>query len=109
MWLRRREPVAEFQASPFAQSRFTLAALLQRRHGEDTLAAWRQRREQTRAGAAAYDQRALQGELGILYRFGEALIDEHELAIDQQQIRVPGFAQPIQFSANPGYADLSQG
>ena len=82
--------------------------LLQRRHGESTLAAWRQRREQTRAEAAAYDQRALQGELGILYRFGEALIDEHELAIDQQQIRVPGFAQPIQFSANPGYADLSQ-
>jgi len=83
--------------------------LLQRRHGENALAAWRQRREQTRAEAAAYDQRALQGDLGILYRFGEALIDEHELAIDQQQIRVPGFAQPIQFSANPGYADLSRG
>ena len=83
--------------------------LLQRRHGESTLAAWRQRREQTRAEAAAYDQRALQGELGILYRFGEALIDEHELHIDQQQIRVPGFAQPIQYAANPGYADLSEG
>lgn len=83
--------------------------LLQRRHGESTLAVWRQRREQTRVEAAAYDQRALQGELGILYRFGEALIDEHELHIDQQQIRVPGFAQPIQYAANPGYADLSEG
>ena len=41
--------------------------------------------------------------------FGEALIDEHELHIDQQQIRVPGFAQPIQYAANPGYADLSEG
>ena len=39
----------------------------------------------------------------------EALIDEHELHIDQQQIRVPGFAQPIQYAANPGYADLSEG
>ena len=81
--------------------------LLSRRHGAARLASWRRQREQTRAVAQAYEQHALHGQLDILYQFGHQLIDEQQLQIDRQGIRVPGFAQPIRY-APCRYADLRE-
>lgn len=81
--------------------------LLAQRHGRERLSRWQALREHTRQQAQAYDQQALKGELKVLYQFGEGLIDEHELAISSHSIRVPGFAQAIELTANPGYADLA--
>lgn len=50
---------------------------------------------------------ALHGQLDILYQFGHQLIDEQQLQIDRQGIRVPGFAQPIRY-APCRYADLRE-
>ncbi|MEO4048882.1 beta-ketoacyl synthase [Pseudomonas sp. CAU 1711] len=80
--------------------------MLRKRHGEAAIAAWQDKREGTRAAAARYDQQALRGQFDILYHFGQGLIDDRELQIDAQQVRIPGFAQPLLYRKDERYADM---
>ncbi|MDX5371003.1 MAG: beta-ketoacyl synthase [Pseudomonadaceae bacterium] len=80
--------------------------MLGKRHGEAALAAWRDKREATRAEAARYDQQALCGQFDILYHFGQGLVDEHALQIDARQVRIPGFAQALVYRQDERYADM---
>ena len=80
--------------------------MLRKRHGEAAFAAYLARRENTRAAAQAYDARALLGDLGIIYNFGNDLIDDREIEINAEQIRVPGFAQPLRFKKDERYGDM---
>ncbi|MDX1298660.1 MAG: beta-ketoacyl synthase, partial [Pseudomonas sp.] len=80
--------------------------MLRKRHGEAAFAAYLQRREATRAAAQAYDAQALLGQLGIIYNFGNDLIDEQQIAISPEQIKVPGFAQPLVFKKDARYGDM---
>ncbi|WP_298186219.1 beta-ketoacyl synthase [uncultured Pseudomonas sp.] len=80
--------------------------MLRKRHGEAAFAAYLQRREATRAAAQAYDAQALLGQLGIIYNFGNDLIDEQQISISAEQIKVPGFAQPLVFKKDARYGDM---
>lgn len=80
--------------------------MLRKRHGEAAFAAWQASREATRAAAARYDQQALRGQFDILYHFGQGLIDDRELQIDAQQVRIPGFSQPLVYRKDERYADM---
>ncbi len=80
--------------------------MLRKRHGEAAFAAYLQRRESTRAAAQAYDAQALLGDLGIIYNFGNDLIDDQAIEISAEQIRVPGFAQPLRFRKDERYGDM---
>lgn len=80
-------------------------AMLARRHG----ARWNQylaRRERTKAAATTYEQRVDRGEFSPIYRFGEGGIEDADLEINAESIRVPGFGDVIDLAlANP-YADM---
>lgn len=80
--------------------------MLRKRHGETAFAAYLQRRETTRAAAQAYDAKALLGDLGIIYNFGNDLIDDQGIEISREQIKVPGFAQPLVFKKDERYGDM---
>ena len=80
--------------------------MLRKRHGESAFSAYQQRREQTRANAQAYDEQATKGQLEIIYNFGNDLIDDTEIAIDDAQIKVPGFAQPLVYKKDDRYSDM---
>lgn len=80
--------------------------MLRKRHGEAAFSAYQQRREQTRATARAYDEQALKGQLDIIYNFGNDLIDDTQIDIDSEQIKVPGFAQPLVFKQDDRYRDM---
>ena len=80
--------------------------MLRKRHGEAAFDAYCTRREQTRAAALAYDQQATQGQLEIIYNFGHDLIDDQQIEIDREQIKVPGFAQPLLFKKDARYSDM---
>ena len=69
-------------------------------------AAYLQRREATRKAAQAYDAQALLGDLGIIYNFGNDLIDDQQIEINCEQIKVPGFAQPLLFKKDERYGDM---
>ena len=80
--------------------------MLRKRHGEAAYRSWLDKREATRAQAAQYDQQALRGQFDILYNFGNDLIDDQQLQIDEQGIRIPGFAQPLLYRKDERYADM---
>ncbi|WP_341303998.1 beta-ketoacyl synthase [Pseudomonas sp. TMP25] len=80
--------------------------MLRKRHGETAFAAYQARRETTRAAAQAYDAQALLGHLGIIYNFGHDLIDDQQIEISPEHIKVPGFAQPLVFKKDARYSDM---
>ena len=80
--------------------------MLRKRYGAERFAAYVAQREQTRAAAQAYEQQALQGQLEIIYNFGHDLIDDQGIAINGEQIQVPGFNQPLVFDKTSRFADM---
>ncbi len=83
--------------------------LLENRYTASQLADYRSRREQTRAQAAAYDERASQGQFDTIYHFGEGLIDESLIQISRESISLPGISQPIPLAARSRFSDLAAG
>ncbi len=64
------------------------------------------RRKKAIANAEAYAGRADNAELDVIYRFGEALIDEAELSLSEQGIDIPGFVRSVEFNLQNPYSDM---
>ncbi|WP_339650982.1 beta-ketoacyl synthase [Halopseudomonas pelagia] len=80
--------------------------MLRKRYGEAAFADYLTRREQTRSAAQAYDQRALKGQLDIIYNFGQNMIDDKHIEITRDHIRVPGFNKPLVFRKDDRFGDM---
>jgi acetoacetyl-[acyl-carrier protein] synthase len=81
--------------------------MLTKRYGDEQMAAYKIRREQVRASAASYDQVALRGQFSTIYHFGQALIDEKLIQLDDSHLQLPGFAQAIDLPDSNPYSDMS--
>jgi acetoacetyl-[acyl-carrier protein] synthase len=81
-------------------------SMFERRYGEQAFAAYRERREQVRARAAAYDVSASKGCFETIYHFGEGLIDESQIQISIDEIALPGFAQSISLRFQNRFSDM---
>tara|TARA_R110001592_G_scaffold363399_1_gene688106 strand:+ start:21836 stop:23737 length:1902 start_codon:yes stop_codon:yes gene_type:complete len=63
---------------------------------------YQQRREKIRRAAEDYAHRADYGEVEVVYRFGDTLIDEEGIDISCDRIHMPGYEQDVVFDkANP--------
>lgn len=80
--------------------------MLHKRHGADAFTAYLDKREATRAAARDYDARALMGELDIIYNFGNDLIDDRELEVSTEGVKVPGFARPLLYARDERFSDM---
>ncbi|MEH6563731.1 MAG: beta-ketoacyl synthase [Halopseudomonas sp.] len=80
--------------------------MLAKRYGEEAFADYSARREQTRANAAAYDARALKGQLDIIYNFGQGMIDEQGIEICDAHISIPGFSKKLTFRKDDRFKDM---
>ena len=80
--------------------------MLRKRHGQAAFDAYLARREGTRTAAAAYDNQALQGKLDIIYNFGNDMIDDQAISITRDEVKVPGFDQPLVFRKDERYSDM---
>ncbi|MGY4531459.1 acetoacetyl-[acyl-carrier protein] synthase [Pseudomonas sp. TE3786] len=80
--------------------------MLKKRHGDAAFAAYSARREQTRANAEAYNQRALNGQLDIIYNFGQDMIEDQAIEISAEQVRIPGFSQPLVYKKDERFKDM---
>ncbi|WP_107330346.1 beta-ketoacyl synthase [Metapseudomonas otitidis] len=80
--------------------------MLHKRHGADAFAAYLDKREATRAAARDYDARALMGELDIIYNFGNDLIDDRELEVSTEGVKVPGFARTLLYARDERFSDM---
>lgn len=80
--------------------------MLARRYGEAAMARYQDKREQVRAAAQAYDLAAQQGNFATIYHFGEGLIDETQIKLDEGHLQLPGFAQAIDLTFTNRFADM---
>jgi len=80
--------------------------LLSKRHGESAMNLWRQRREQVREQAEAYNQSAVKGEARPIYRYDYNVLTGEDLQISADEIRLPGYAKPISLQVKNPYEDL---
>ncbi|GEK47631.1 beta-ketoacyl-[acyl-carrier-protein] synthase FabY [Bisbaumannia pacifica] len=80
--------------------------LLEQRHGAAAMAAWRAKRDATQATAEAYWAQADQGQFRVQYRFGEGVLEGPELEIDDQELRIPGYAQPVSLAVDNPFGRL---
>ena len=80
--------------------------MLARRYGDAAVAAYEERREQVRAEAQAYLQRADRGQFDTIYQFGEGLIDESAIRMEIDELWMPGFDQPIRLDLPNRFKDM---
>lgn len=59
-----------------------------------------------RRQANAYDEAASQGELNVIYLFGQQGINEEDIKIDMNGITIPGFEKPITYATDKQYPDF---
>jgi len=81
-------------------------SMLLRRYGTDAVTAYHERRKATRVKAKDYDQRALTGNFDTIYQFGQGMIDETRITMNQSQVSLPGFAHPIDLNIANRFADM---
>ncbi len=81
-------------------------AMLAKRYGAEAFNSYLAKRENVRAAAEAYNQTALKGQFSTIYHFGEGLIDESQIRLDDKKLHLPGFHQPIDLPTENPYADM---
>ncbi|PON19947.1 beta-ketoacyl synthase [Candidatus Entotheonella serta] len=76
--------------------------LLEKKHGAQTMAKWRDKVEATRAQSMVYDREAAAGKIETIYRFDhDVRVDEH-IHMSRDAIQVDGYQQPISLATeNP--------
>jgi acetoacetyl-[acyl-carrier protein] synthase len=84
----------------------TVEQLLTRRHGQAAMNAWRKRRDQVREQAAGYNQAAVNGETRPIYLYDHNVLTGEDLQISADEIRLPGYANPISLRVDNPYKDL---
>ena len=80
--------------------------MLTKRYGAQTMAAYQQRKQTVQARSEAYNQAALRGHFNVQYHFGENLLDDADLEISTTGIRIPGFAQAIDYNSRSEFEDM---
>ena len=80
--------------------------MLRKRYGAERFADYEIRRTETRKVAAAYEERALLGQLDVIYNFGQDMIDDSQIRITPEQVSIPGFAQPLVFGKDQRFSDM---
>jgi acetoacetyl-[acyl-carrier protein] synthase len=80
--------------------------MLAKKYSPEDIATYKDRREQVREQANAYDHRANQGNFDTIYHFGQDLIEEDNIQLTKEEIRIPGFANPINLKITNRFKDM---
>ncbi|QBN08853.1 beta-ketoacyl synthase [Enterobacter cloacae complex sp.] len=79
---------------------------LRKRYGDAVFADYQQRNREVQHQANAYDESASQGELNVIYLFGQQGINEEDIKIARDGITIPGFEKPITYATEKEYPDF---
>jgi acetoacetyl-[acyl-carrier protein] synthase len=80
--------------------------MLSKRYGETAMTEYKEKREKTRAKAQAYDTAASKGDLKVIYRFGEKMIDESEITLTNKSVSMPGYLNEISLPQDNPFSDM---
>ena len=109
-----RADVAFLNSKGFGGNNATAAVLSQRvgtsmlakRYGSNRMKTYEKKLETARAAAQAYDTECMHGPMQPIYRFGENMIDDTDIALDRDEIRLPGFEHGIDLQLRNFYTDM---
>ncbi|MCG8671267.1 MAG: beta-ketoacyl synthase [Pseudomonadales bacterium] len=80
--------------------------MLAKRYGGRVFNDYQAKRERTLLAADAYHQRALQGDLAPIYKFGEGVIDEAMIDLSSDKIQIPGFKNAVDLNIGNPFEDM---
>ena len=81
-------------------------SMLAKRYGEEVMSQYKSKREKARLKAKAYDEQASKGDLNVIYRFGEKMIDESEISVTNKSIAMPGYLNEISLPQDNPFSDM---
>jgi acetoacetyl-[acyl-carrier protein] synthase len=82
--------------------------MLERRHGRDAMLRHARAHEPVQAAIADYDSRMSRGLVAPIYQFGEGVLEAEDLTMSTDEIRVPGYGQPISLDVPNPYGDMAR-
>ena len=80
--------------------------MLTKRHGKKIMTDYRHRSEVTQTQAENYNEAFIKGDYQTIYRFGEQLIDEDRISIDNEKIKIPSCEQDISLDLTNPFSDM---
>ena len=81
-------------------------SMLAKRHGDKVFSQYQKRKEKVEAQSAEYDSKCLGGEFEPIYHFGENLIEEKDISINETEIQLRGATKNIPLIFENTYKDM---
>ena len=81
-------------------------AMLAKRHGEDSMHAYLEKRQYSVAASQAYFEEADRGNYAPIYRFGETQITEEDIEISETSVTIQGLSNAIALPTETAYSDM---
>lgn len=85
----------------------TALSMLGKRYSVKQLQEYERKRVKAREHAKEYDTAFLQGNYQTIYSFGENLIDEKAIVIDESKVTIPGFDKNVDLNMPNPFKDIS--
>ena len=85
----------------------TALSMLGKRYSVKQLQEYERKRVKAREYAKEYDTAFLQGNYQTIYSFGENLIDEKAIVIDESKVTIPGFDKNVDLNMPNPFKDIS--
>jgi len=82
-------------------------SMLEKRYGKSQFSDYQSKREGVRAQASQYDEQATDGNLNVIYNFGEGIIDDQDIKITDESISIGSFDHPVNLNLENPYADMT--
>lgn len=82
-------------------------SMLVKRYGNDAMQTYYAKRDNTIAQAKAYDEAACKGDLQVIYRFGEGIIEDSEIHIGDSKLELEPFANAVNLAIENPFADMT--
>ena len=80
--------------------------MLAKRHGKSVMNDYANKNVAVKAAQQSYQSQADLGQYQLIYRFGDGLIDDNDIVIDEQSIHLPGFEKAIAFNTKNPSQDM---
>jgi acetoacetyl-[acyl-carrier protein] synthase len=81
-------------------------AMLSKRYDEKAMASYYDKRVEVTVKQQVYQSNANNGQFDIIYKFGQGLIDESAISINQEQINIAEFKHAINLPTKNPFADM---
>lgn len=80
--------------------------MLTKRHGERAMSNYKDKLEATQEQANGYHESYLRGDYRVKYHFGEQMLAEDQIELDDEHIQLPKYGKAIDLSDKNPYSDM---